>query len=698
MALIGTIRKNGWILIAVMVLSLGGFILMDVMQNSSNYAAGDVNMLGKVNGEEIKRSDFDTYEKLVYANSRGNTYQIRSQIWEYFVQSALIRQEAEAAGIGVSKDEVAELEFGTNLSPIVLERFRNQDGTPNRATLENIKNSIESGQFTDPTNRAYWANQRKEVIGERLQAKLLSMVQKGMYAPSWQAEMVFNENNEKLDYKSVRIPFDKASADEIKLTDADYEAYLKENPKQYFQQEEGRIGQYLSFDVLPSVEDSASARNAVAKLVDGLRSAANDSSFVVANNGVYDASYKSKSDLPKSIADTLVRLPIGTVVGPYLDGGVWSISKILDRKVVPDSVKARHILIRQANLASEQKIDSLMAAIKAGARFDSVAVRNSQDPGSGAKGGDLGWFANGMMVPEFNNVCFYTGEQGKLYKVATQFGWHLIEITGKKFLKSETGVKAVYLSQRIEPSKATQQAAKIRAEGFVQQAKTLDALANAVSQANLVLERTPTVKANDYALGLLGEGDDARNIVQWLFDEKTKLGAVSQEIFSFRDPAGGYFDSKYVVVGLKDIIPEGPASVAALKAMPEAQTRVQARKTGSVLKSKIQNVSDLAALATQWGVKVDTVLGASFNQSIGEPRVTGKVFATAKDAISGPIAGNSAVYVVSPFSDRVKPAAPADLAMFRRQAVSVAISNVRANFLNAMRKSAEIKDNRSRFF
>ena len=91
MALIGTIRKNGWILIVVMVLSLGGFILMDVIKNSSNYSAGDINMLGKVNGEEIKRAEFDSYEKLVYSNAQGNTYQVRTQVWNYFVENALVK-------------------------------------------------------------------------------------------------------------------------------------------------------------------------------------------------------------------------------------------------------------------------------------------------------------------------------------------------------------------------------------------------------------------------------------------------------------------------------------------------------------------------------------------------------------------------------------------------------------------------------
>lgn len=699
MALIGTIRKNGWILIVVMVLSLGGFILMDVVQNRSNYSAGDANMLGKVNGEEIKRAEFDNYEKLVYSNSQGNTYQVRSQVWNYFVENALIKQEAEKIGLGVSKDELLDLEFGANLSPVIAERFKGPDGQPNRQTLAGIKSAIESGQFTDPTNRAYWSTQEKEIIKKRLEDKVTALVSKGLYAPSWLAEMTFTETNQHVDYTVVRIPYDKVTEDEAKLTDDDYKAFLKDNPHLYDQQEEARIVSYVTVDVVPSASDSASAREVVNKWVDGLRTAASDSAFVTNNNGIYDPSYKVKADLPPVIADTLLRVPMGTVVGPYLDGGVWNIAKILDRKVIPDSVRARHILIREANLVSEQRIDSLMALIKSGkARFDSLAVKNSADAGSGAKGGDLGYFAEGRMVPEFNNVCFYTGEQGQLYKVATQFGWHLIEITGKKFIKNNSGVKAVYLSQRIEPSKQTQSAAKERAEALVQSAKTLDALTTAADGQKLSVQASTPLKANDYTLGLLGAGDDVRNIIQWAFNEKTNTGAVSQEIFSFRDAAGGYFDTKYVIVALKNIIPKGEASLATLKALPEAELKVKNRKKGEILAGKIQNQNNLGVLATQWGVQVDTIKQGSFIQTGGEPRVIGTVFSLTKGAVSGPIAGNGGVYVVSPISDPLKPETPSDLTMFRRQVLSSALSSVRLNLMNAMKKAADIKDTRSRFF
>ncbi len=704
MALIGTIRKNGWILIVLLAFALGGFIMMDFISNMQNYRAGDVNALGEVNGVAIKRDVFDNYEKLIYSNSQGNTFQVRQQIWNYFVEDALISKEAEALGLGVSKEELNDLQFGNNLSPVIAERFKGEDGQPNRATLSSIKSAIDQGTFTDPVNRSYWAVQEKEVIKERLQEKITNMVMKGIYTPAWQAEMTFRENNERTDFLYVRIPYDRIPDSESKLTDADYKAFLNDNPHLYDQQEETRIVNYMVLDVIPTPGDSAAAYNAVVRMLEGLRSAENDSVYVVSNNGVVDPGFRKKDALPASIADSLMSLPVGSIVGPYQDQGDWNVAKILGRKTMPDSVKARHILIREATPANEQKVDSLIAILNTKTiSFDTLAAQNSQDPGSAIKGGDLGWFAEGQMVPEFNNVCFNEGEQGKYYKVATQFGWHLIELTGKKFLTNATGVRAAYLTQPIEPSTETQQIVKDEALKIVQSAKSLADLQSQSGQRNLPLQASPALKANDYALGTLGTGEDAREIIRWAFDEKTDQGSVGQEIFSFRDPDGGYFDSKYVITALKNIIPQGPATVESLKANTRAEQEIKNRKKAEVIKGKIKNAKDLEALANEWEVTVDTATGTTMLQTFvpnggSEPRVVGTAFSIKKGEISAPITGTGGVYVVKRTSDKPELQLPPDLNMFRRQVSSSANSNVRINLMNAWKKAADTKDNRSRFF
>lgn len=86
---------------------------------------------------------------------------------------------------------------------------------------------------------------------------------------------------------------------------------------------------------------------------------------------------------------------------------------------------ARHILVD-----SEAKCNELKAEIENGTTFESAAKENSSCPSS-AQGGDLGKFGPGQMVPEFDKAVF-SGDVGVVYgPIKTQFGYHLLEVTGR---------------------------------------------------------------------------------------------------------------------------------------------------------------------------------------------------------------------------------------------------------------------------
>lgn len=700
MALIGTIRKNGWVLILAMALAVGGFILMDVVSNSQRYSATDVNTLGKVGDTQIKRSEFEAYEKIVYTNEKGdNALQIRSQAWTYFLERAIVEEEAKPLGLGVGHDELLDLEFGTNLSPVILERFKNDAGQADRAKLANIKAAIEGGQLTDPRARAYWATQEKEIMKTRLQEKLIAAVSKGMYTPRWQAEMVFKESNERRDMAAVRVPYDKVKDDEVQITDSDYENYLDENPHLYDQQEESRILSYVAFDVLPSKADTTTAYESVSKLIEGLRTAQNDSTFVKGYSGSYTGLYVAKSKFPASYADSIMSRPLGSILGPFSDEGEFRIVKIIDRKLLPDSVRASHILLRDATAANSFKIDSLLKVLESGKMsFDSMAMKVSQD-GSAAKGGDLGWFPNGAMVQEFNDLCFLRAQEGKIYKIKTQFGWHLVKLTGKKFVSNEPSAKVAVIGRRIEPGKATQQAVKDKAVALIQQAKSATDLETISGDQKLQIQTTQPIKINDFNLGpALPIGDDARTVIRWAFDKGVKGGDMSKEVFAFGDPKGGYFDSKYLVAAVKSVIPKGKASVATLKAIPEATARVRAIKKAAVIKSKTQNPTDLSAIASQWNIRVDTLHAANFLQTANEPRITGMLFKLETGKVSPMIEANMGVAVIQPVTDKTQPQMPADITMFRKQMSSQAMSAMRTSLMRSLQRQHEVEDFRFKFW
>jgi peptidyl-prolyl cis-trans isomerase D len=106
-----------------------------------------------------------------------------------------------------------------------------------------------------------------------------------------------------------------------------------------------------------------------------------------------------------------------------------------DRFTDPEQVRARHILVKvapdateDAKAAARKKAQDLLAAVKAGGDFAAIAKKSSEDPGSAAKGGDLGFFARGRMAPEFENVAFTLEPGGVSDVVETAFGFHVIKV------------------------------------------------------------------------------------------------------------------------------------------------------------------------------------------------------------------------------------------------------------------------------
>ncbi len=102
------------------------------------------------------------------------------------------------------------------------------------------------------------------------------------------------------------------------------------------------------------------------------------------------------------------------------------------RFAINEEVKASHILILSTTENAEAKAAEVLEELKAGKNFEELAKAHSQDPGSGAKGGDLGFFGRGRMVKEFEETAFAM-KPGELSGVVkSQFGYHIIKVTERK--------------------------------------------------------------------------------------------------------------------------------------------------------------------------------------------------------------------------------------------------------------------------
>ena len=724
MALIGKIRNNSWLLVTFIGLGLALFIVTSMFVGNQNPFFDNQLTLGSIEGTKINWQEFTRAEDALYSNSSGDLYGRRNELWNFFVEDALITEEADALGLNVSDDELEDLQFGNNLSPIITQRFQNpQTRQVDREQLSQIRTLLESGDI-NPNYLNYWNHQKKEIIKARLQAKLNALVSKSLYTPTWMVEQVGADRNQTAEFQYVYIPFDEIDNGEVELSDEDYKTYLANNKAKYNQDEETRKIDYIVFEVTATKEDSVAIKGKLKEKIKKFEEADGEENitiFVEGESGVMDPRYFTSEDtksadpltrqpadpLSEEIMDTIFNAPIGASMGPFEKDGQYMIVKLLDRRIFPDSAKSRHILINAQTpeqfTAAEKTIDSLKTLIEAGThQFDSLAIQFSQDPGSASKGGFYDYVVPNQFVPEYSDLIFFDGEIGALYSVKSNYGVHLIEPMGRKFIdeieKTER-VKVAYISQPIVPSEYTQKDVYNDAQDFMATNRDINAFTTSAAEKNLDVQLSLPLKANDYVVGTLESGNSSREIVRWAFKGGTEVGNVAPEVYSFQDPVE-YYDNKYVVAALRSIQSAGTPKMANIK--EEIEPQVYNLKKGEVIKSRISG-TDLNTIASSFEVGVDTATNINFNTSYlvgvqkNEPKVVSAAFNLETGQVSQPIIGDNGVYVVKLINKNTLSNSP-NIAQLRKQTSSAVQGQVPRQLIQAMKKNATIKDNRSNFY
>ncbi len=701
MALIGTIRKNSWLLFVMIGLALAAFLIMDMVGQSSQMGLGNMT-IGEINGEEVDYREFMAHEEAVYAGGGADLYSRRNFLWNYYLNKHLFDSEAQANGVKVGKEELLNLQFGNNISPVIQQRFANpQTGQIDFQQLNNIRQQIQSGAMPEETRR-FWAWQEKEIITDRTQAKVQNIVAQAFHTPSWMVERLMNDQNTAANIAYVKIPFDKASNADLQVTSNQIMDYMKKNKSVYYNEEKSNILEYMVVTVEPTGQDSTEVMNQIRDLKTQFAQTDNDTTFIQNNEGTFLSAYQYKEDLPAIIADSAFSKPVGSLIGPYTVGGNVSVTKIINRQVIPDSVRSRHILFtaetQQDLIDGFRKADSLKAIIESGEiSFDSLARAHSMGP-SAPNGGELGYAAQGQMVQPFNDLIFYQAEVGELNTIATQFGVHLVEVLDKKYLTNEEGVQLATVSKRFVPSQRTQDSLYNVAQNIVSSSRTLDGLRETlVDYPQYRLQRAEPVQENDFLFANFGGGSVSRDIIRWSFANNTNEGDLSSVVYIYQNPQFFYND-KYVIVGLSESRPEGYPDPESVRLNVEQLVLDQLK--GEQIANEITQ-TNLRAIADQYQVKVDTAFGVTFAtdviEGIGEePALVAAIKHTTNNNVTPPVVGNTGVFVASPFSRQN--ISTSDFTTVQQNTASQMAQQVSGALISSLKEQAKIVDNRSEFY
>ena len=301
---------------------------------------------------------------------------------------------------------------------------------------------------------------------------------------------------------------------------------------------------------------------------------------------------------------------------------------------VQNRVHAEHILFLTTGKTDaevveiKKKADDVLAQVKKGANFEDLATKYSEDPGSKAKKGDLGWIVQGQTVPEFEKAAFSLDKGQTSDLIKTQYGLHIIKVVDKEtaHTKSFDDVKeqlrGPLLLQKVD-QQAASTADKMSSEIRQSNKVTLDDLA---AKYHLAVADTHAVAANESVLEL-GNSPAVKDEIFRL-----RMGELSVPLRT---------DRGYVILSLKQVLPAHPATLDEVRDKIIADIKLQ--KADQLAHSKVEELTkrvkagekfDSAAKALGLDPKLSDLFSRSGTVSgVG----SGKLLAAAFDLKAGDV-------------------------------------------------------------
>ncbi len=579
MSVLGKIRERTALLLIVIVGGVVLFLVQDAFNSSSNIFGGNQNSIGEIYGEEVDRSDYESTLADADRNFRINqggkspnemeNRRIQSEAWNKLIFNTAYMKQMDELGIIITKGEDGEevdMVQGITIHPSVRQQFSNPQ------TQEFDVNQVKTflAQIADPQDqqvamaKAQWLVYRDNLIQDRLRGKYVDLISKTNYVTKAEAKRRYEEQNSKADIEVVYIPF-AAVKDSLEYSNSEINEYLKENGNKYDPKPTKTLA-YVIFDAKPTAQDTADTKKEVEKIKVSFKKVKNDTSYVFAKaDNPKVPTLVSEASLPISLKRDSAKIVAGEVYGPYKEGNtykLYKVSEVLKNDTI-FKAQASHILLQvpqgageEAAMQARMQAQTILDKALAGEDFAALAEQYSQDPGSKVKGGDLGEFGKGMMVPPFENAVFSAKEKGVISTVIqSQFGFHIIKVTKKKFLDSvEDKYRIAVLDKTIEPSKATRDQVYREANIFLNSSDNLTSLKAAAEEKGYKVEEAKSIGSNAYGFGRFYS--NGRQMVRWAYTE-AEVGDIASTVYNI--------DNSYIVVGLESQTVEGEITAENLK-------------------------------------------------------------------------------------------------------------------------------------
>jgi parvulin-like peptidyl-prolyl isomerase len=481
--------------------------------------------VGKVNGTKITYREFsellkqqtDAYRKQTGAESDEETErQLRTQVWNMLVQQALVEQELNRLGIVVTDEEVRDILLGSTPPEMVAGQFRDSTGQFNRAAYEQA--------IMNPQNRTAVIQVEDQVRRQRRLEKLQSLLFAATRVTEGEVRQRFEDRSISMDAEYVLFDPNVLVPDSaVQITDEDLRKHYNASQED-FKVRAARKLKYAFFSLAPSMDDTASVLGELSKVIEQAKAGMNfvELAKTFSELPVNDSTFVKHGELSRQLESAVFAARKGELVGPVADFSGYHLVKVLDeRRGTSEFVKASHVLLNAPagsdTAAVIQKAKDILRRARGGENFGTLARNNSEDFGSRAQDGDLGWTARGGWVKPFEQAAFGAKVGDIVGPVRTQFGWHIIKVTGR----DNRELKLANLTMKVKVSAQSSDASNSRAQDFAYLAKE-EGFEKAAETSSNRLRETPEFVEGSVIPGI-GMNDE---VTRFAFEKK--LDAVSE--------------------------------------------------------------------------------------------------------------------------------------------------------------------------
>ena len=535
------------------ILTVGALFVLFMVVSSSNVmeALGvRTNNVGSINGKDISYNDFaKMVDQQMEAQKKqtgkdvdqDNMDQFRDRVWESLINETLMEQQIDKYGLTVSDQEIKDIILGNNPPEFLKQNFIDSTGKFNRAMYESA--------LFNPQNQQALVQAEDYVRQTRLREKLQSMLTASITISEGEILRTFIDRNIKLDAKYAFVGLNLFPDSSFKVTDGDLKDYYNKNLDRYEIKPQRKI-KYVLFSNEPSSDDTIRIQKELLSIKGKIdEGSLNFKDAIGLYSSIpYSVDTLAISNYAQNAGDLIYKTNSG-VVGPVITPDGYALYKV-DGSVSSGQtmVNASHILINQFG-SDEKNLEEAMKiynALKDGADFSKTAREKSADRGSAIKGGDLGWFGKGAMVPEFEKAAF-NDPIGVVQKpIKTNYGYHIIRVNGKtdkKFITEK-------IVEPIKVSPSTVDANYNSAQDFAYIAKKND-FSSEAKLMNYKIKESPEFYKDAAAVPGIGM---SKTLVDFAFNND--LNSIS-DVFKVSEG--------YVIAQVSEVIKEGVKSFDEVK-------------------------------------------------------------------------------------------------------------------------------------